>query len=127
LKSACKIEDCRLDSYNKIKKIITLKSIIAFRLLYITHINRHYPDDVCDKILTQSEWQALYCSIHKTKIVPKNPPTIKESVLMIAKLGGFLGRKSDGQPGMTYIWRGWSKLNSIIELWEIFNDEETYG
>ena len=36
---------------------------------------------------------------------------------MIAKLGGFLGRKNDGEPGMTYIWRGWEKLSVIAEFW----------
>ena len=36
---------------------------------------------------------------------------------MIAKLGGFLGRKSDGQPGVKVIWRGLMCLNNIAKGW----------
>ncbi|MFV1968112.1 MAG: IS4 family transposase, partial [Pirellulaceae bacterium] len=32
----------------------------------------------------------------------------------VAKLGGFLGRKSDGEPGWITIWRGWEKLNTYV-------------
>lgn len=28
----------------------------------------------------------------------------------IAKLGGFLARKGDGEPGWQTIWRGWNKF-----------------
>lgn len=123
LKSGCKVEDCRLETYERLKKIITLKSIIAFRLLWLTHINRNDPEESCDKVLTKPEWQALYCKINKTNKLPNKPPTVKNAISMIAKLGGFLGRKNDGHPGMTYIWRGWSKLREITELWEILNHE----
>lgn len=128
LKSGCKIEDCRLETYDRLKKIITLKSIIAFRLLWLTHINRNTPEESCDKVLTKPEWQALYCKVHKTTKIPDKPPKVKDAILMIAKLGGFLGRKNDGNPGMTYIWRGWSKLCEITEFWKILTTNEvTYG
>ena len=32
----------------------------------------------------------------------------------LAKLGGFLGRRSDGEPGWITIWRGWDKLQIMI-------------
>ena len=41
--------------------------------------------------------------------MPEKIPTVSEVVLWIAKLGGFLGRKSDGKPGVTVLWRGWHK------------------
>ena len=31
-----------------------------------------------------------------------------------AKLGGFLGRKGDGEPGWITIWRGWEKLHMLV-------------
>jgi hypothetical protein len=42
---------------------------------------------------------------------------------MIAKLGEFLGRRHDGEPGMTYIWRGWEKLTSIADFWLSGNNQ----
>jgi hypothetical protein len=33
---------------------------------------------------------------------------------MIAQLGGFLGRTSDGEPGTTTVWRGLVRLDNIV-------------
>jgi hypothetical protein len=55
------------------------------------------------------------------------PPLVKEALRMIANLGGFLGRKNDGEPGMTYIWRGWEKLTLIAEFWLSIHLEATCG
>ena len=37
----------------------------------------------------------------------------------IAQLGGFLGRKSDGEPGITTIWRGWQRLQDLSAAWSV--------
>jgi hypothetical protein len=39
---------------------------------------------------------------------------------MVAKLGGFLGRKGDGDPGATVLWRGLNRLADITEIFKIF-------
>jgi hypothetical protein len=33
---------------------------------------------------------------------------------MLGSLGGHLGRKCDGEPGMTVIWRGWISLYETV-------------
>ncbi|WP_407652742.1 IS4 family transposase [Aporhodopirellula aestuarii] len=33
----------------------------------------------------------------------------------VAKLGGFLGRASDGEPGWQTVWRGYRKLQSLLD------------
>ena len=73
-------------------------------------------------VLTENEWKALYCRIHKTRIIPKKIPTTYEAVRWIAQLGGFLGRKNDGEPGIVAIWRGWRRLADMVEMWSIFED-----
>ncbi|MCA9149273.1 MAG: hypothetical protein KDA92_08250, partial [Planctomycetales bacterium] len=40
--------------------------------------------------------------------------TVGQFYREVAKLGGFLGRKSDGDPGWITIWRGWEKLNTYV-------------
>lgn len=127
LKSGCKIEDCRLETYERLKKYIRLKSIIAFRLFWLTLINRVNPEMSSGQILEEHEWKALRCYITKSRTPPSTAPSIKETVRMIAKLGGFLGRKHDGEPGMTYIWRGWEKLSTIAEFWSSTYQEATCG
>ena len=127
LKSGCKIEECRLETYERLKKFVRLKSIIAFRLLWMTLINRVNPEISSDQILEEHEWKALCCKIANTKQPPFKPPSVKEAIRMIAKLGGFLGRKHDKEPGMTYIWRGWEKLSLIADFWLSICNEVSYG
>ena len=38
------------------------------------------------------------------------PLTLRDAVRAMAKLGGFLGRKSDGEPGVKTLWRGYRQL-----------------
>ena len=44
---------------------------------------------------------------------------VSQAVIAIAKLGGFLARKSDGEPGPTVIWRGWSVLQNTTRLGDV--------
>ena len=57
----------------------------------------------------------------KDATLVRQPPTVRELVRMIAGLGGFLGRKGDGEPGPQTLWRGWQRMNDIREAWEITN------
>jgi hypothetical protein len=36
---------------------------------------------------------------------------------MLAKLGGFLGRKGDGRPGPMVLWRGLCRLPDLAAGW----------
>ena len=127
LKSGCKIEECRLATYERIKKFVCLKGIIAFRLFWLTLINRVNPEISSSQILEDHEWKALCCHITKSRHPPEQAPSVREAVRMIAKLGGFLGRKHDKEPGMTYIWRGWEKLTLIADFWLSTCSEPTCG
>jgi hypothetical protein len=93
-----------LETSDRLINAITLYSIIAWRLVWLTHQARVTPNESCEIILETQEWQALYCVVHKTKTPPKHPPTLQEAVFMLAKLGGFLGRKHDGEPGVKVLW-----------------------
>jgi transposase Tn5 family protein len=51
--------------------------------------------------------------ILKRPIVDGTPPTAREYVRMVSSLGGFLGRKCDGEPGTKSIWLGQQRLDDI--------------
>jgi len=105
LKSGCRIE--------------ALYAIIAWRVLFLTMVPRNIPKMPCDVLLELEEWQALYCFINQTKTPPSEPPTLMSATRMIARLGGFLGRKHDGYPGPTVIWRGLQRLSDIAFAWSL--------
>lgn len=122
LKSGCKVEDLQLEEADRIERAISLYTIIAWRIMFITYSARISPNTLCTKILNTDEWKALYCFVNKCIVLPTAPPTTKEAVNLLAKLGGFLGRKSDKDPGMKVIWRGLRRLRDITETYKIFAD-----
>jgi len=123
LKSGCRVEECRLQTTDRLFTFIALMSVIAWRLHWMTFINRCQPELPCTVVLTTIEWQALYMRIHKSTTLPDRVPTVHQAVRWIAQLGGFLGRKSDGEPGVTTLWRGWQRLQDIAATWYLVNEQ----
>jgi hypothetical protein len=120
LKSGCKIEDCRLQTADRLKRFLALSSVVAWRLYWLTHVARHCPELPCTVVLADHEWRALYAKIHGKPVPPQMLPTVGQAVRWIARLGGFLDRKGDGAPGVTVIWRGWHRLSDISAAWLLF-------
>ena len=114
LKSGCKIEALQLQSKARLLKALATYSIVSWRLMWLTHRARLTPDDSCDEVLEPMEWKLL-----RRKFVPKSrsqkPPTLRQAVIWIAQLGGFLARKGDGEPGLKTLWRGLTKLHILLE------------
>lgn len=119
LKSGTKIEDLQLKKAESLQKAIIVYSIAAFRIMQLVYKARFYPDVSCELVLTSTQWKVLYILIHKKKEIPINPPTLLQAVMWVGKLGGHLGRKSDGPPGLKTIWLGYQQLNNATELYEI--------
>jgi Transposase DNA-binding/Transposase Tn5 dimerisation domain len=117
LKSGCRIEARQLESAERLRRCLTLFSVIAWRILYATMLSRTLPDLPCTIVLAVEEWQALYCATLHTPRPPATPPTLQEAVQWIARLGGFLGRPSDGEPGVTVLWRGFQHLADLTHMY----------
>jgi len=125
-KSGCRVEDCRLGTVERLQRFLTLSSVIAWRLYWLTHINRQLPEAPCTLILTAVEWHTLYAKMQRTTHFPAQPPTVRQAVHWIARLGGFLARRRDGAPGITAIWRGWQRLQDMVDIWNL-TCNDTYG
>ena len=121
LKSGCKVEDCRLETAERLKRYIATFCIIAYRIHFLTYVARTNPSASCTTVLSESEWKALFCRINGTTICPENPPTVREAIRWIGQLGGFLRRKQDKEPGVTALWRGWQRLTESVVMWSVFN------
>jgi len=51
-------------------------------------------------------------------------PTLYQAMIMVAFIGGFLGRKSDGYPGTQNPWCGLQRLDTAVEMYAIFTDQK---
>ena len=125
LKDGCRIEMRQLQSAERLMRMITVYAIIAWRIFYATLLARLVPDMSCTAILQQEEWEALYCRIHHTPIPVATPPPLRQSVRWIARLGGFLGRRGDGEPGSKTLWRGFQHLIAMTEMYRIMKPHMT--
>jgi hypothetical protein len=121
LKSGCQVEEKLLESLENIERMLATMSIVAWRVMWLVYESRENPDQPCTVILCEPEWQALHAVTHRRRPqpLPSRPPTLKEAVRMIAMLGGFLGRKGDGEPGIQTVWKGLSRLSDITTGWLI--------
>lgn len=119
LKSGCRIETRQLETADRLIRCLTLYSVIAWRVLYAVMLARAVPDCPCTVLLDDEEWQALYCRIKRVAIPPATPPTVRQAVRWIAQLGGFLGRKRDGEPGVTVVWKGLQHLVDLAAMYRI--------
>jgi transposase-like protein/transposase Tn5 family protein len=125
LKSGCRIEDKQLESAARLKRCLALYSVIAWRIVYATMLARVVPDMPCTVLLDEDEWQGLYCRIHRVAIPPSKPPTLRQAVRWIAQLGGFLGRKRDGEPGVSVLWKGFQHLVDVTAMYRIMRPSPT--
>jgi hypothetical protein len=119
LKSGCKFEDRQLREAVRLERLLAVFSVVAWHLLWLTYQARQTPDAPCTVALQPVEWHALYAFIHRTQRLPDQPPTLRQVVRWIGQLGGFLGRKGDGEPGVKVLWRGWQRLQDITATWSI--------
>jgi hypothetical protein len=114
LKSGCKVEDCLLEEAERLKRYLTLFSIIGVRLMQVAYLARAQPDLPATQVFSAVEIQVLHLRV--TKALPAQSPTLREVVRLLGKLGGHLGRKGDGEPGVMVLWRGWMRLYESVEM-----------
>jgi hypothetical protein len=125
LKSGCRIEDRQLETAERLIRCLTLYSVIAWRIIYATMLARVAPELPCTVLLDEDEWQGLYCRIHRVAVAPEKPPTVRQAVRWIGQLGGFQGRKRDGEPGVTVLWKGFQHLVEIAAMYRIMRPPPT--
>lgn len=119
LKSGCLIEKLQLETADRLLRALAVYSIVAWRLLWLTYQARQTPKAPCTVALSEKEWQALYATIKRSTSMPVQPPELGTAVRWIAMLGGFLGRKRDGEPGVKVLWRGLRRLEDLTLMWEL--------
>ncbi len=122
-KSGCHLEELQLETAERLKRALATYSLVAWRLLWLTYQARRTPDDSCETALERAEWQALYATHHATTQVPATPPTLHDAVQWIAQLGGFLGRRADGEPGVKTIWLGLRRLSDLTAMWQLHHPD----
>lgn len=113
LKNGCRVEALQLASIGKLELALAVYMVVAWRLARLVRFGRTHPEPEASSLLSKEEWQAAY--VLAKKPIPKTPPTLRQAIRQIAMLGGFLGRKGDGEPGVKTLWQGLARVRDFVQ------------
>lgn len=106
LKTGCRVEERLYRSGERLAPVIGLLSVLAVRLLQLKMVARQNPEHPAAGVVPKDWLQAVPLLVKKRRTIH----TVRDFIRALAQLGGFLGRKSDGEPGWQTIWGGLEKL-----------------
>ena len=111
LKTGCRAEDRQLETADRLGALLGMLSVVAVRLLQLKHQARCDPQRPA-KDLVPEEYVQVLAAHRKMK---SSNPSVREFWRAVAQMGGFLARTGDGDPGWLTLWRGWQKLDTLVE------------
>jgi hypothetical protein len=92
----------------------------ARRGMYLMRLGRTCPELDAALFFDPDEIRGAY--LLSKQRMPK-APTLNEVLRLIAKLGGFLARKGDGEPGAKTIWEGMKQVTTAAETLRALRSE----
>ena len=117
LKSGCKIEERQLGTAERLEACLAIDMVVAWRIQHLTWFGRAVPDLPCTAVFDDDQWKAIH--VFKTqKRPPPQPPSLRQMIILVASLGGFIGRKTDRQPGTQSLWIGLQRMDDITAMYQ---------
>jgi hypothetical protein len=127
LKSGCGVEQIGHETAERIRRAIAINLVIAWRIMLMTLLGRDTPQLPPDVVFSNIELQVLNAYAKKKRLPA--PATLREAVRLVARMGGYLGRKKDPEPGHQLMWEGFYQLLLMTEGFALrsFDDDEDAG
>ena len=115
LKSGCQIETRQLEEARRLQKLLAILGVIAVRLLQLKHQAKVNPDAPATSVVPERYVKTLAAHLNEAYRKMSTHQFWRKT----AQLGGFLGRKGDGDPGWITLWRGWEQLELLTAGFEL--------
>jgi IS4 transposase len=125
LKVGLQVENLQLGDTKKLQTALALYMVIAWRINRLMRLGRTLPDLPADLLFEADEWRAAF--ILNKKPPPKAVPMANTVIRLIAQLGGFLGRKGDGEPGAKTLWLGMRDIAVFVQGTRYAREIESAG
>lgn len=123
LKTGCRVEERQLQQGQRLEPLAAMLAIVALRLLNLKKIAKLHPKTPA----TEAVPCAYVRMLSKLKGIPESELTCDRFWRETAKLGGFLGRRSDGDPGWKTLWLGWRDLELLVQGAKLGTGPPRYG
>jgi hypothetical protein len=108
VKTGFRIEDNQLKQASRILALFGMIGVIATQLLAIREYCRLSPTTPVEEKIP-NRWITLVERYLMVKL-----KTVRDFWHSLARMGGFIGRKSDGDPGWQTIWKGYRRLQDML-------------
>ena len=113
LKSGLRVERLQFDDATSLAHALAVYYVVAWRLLWLTHLARVDPDGPPSGMLNETEREVLEGASGRPI------RTRRETVRAIAQLGGFAGNPAAGEPGVKSLWLGLTRLEAMVVGWKL--------
>ena len=115
LKSGCKVQEHQHVSAERLKRVIAMDAVLAWRIQLMTLLGREVSDLPCTVFLDEWEAKVLEATVEdRTKRKLERALTLAEAITAVARIGSYLARPSDSPPGSTVLWRGFITRNGMV-------------
>ena len=119
-KNGCSEEARRFETAPRMETCLAVLAVVSVRVYQLRLAVEQAPQADAAEVATQEEQEV----VKKWLKTEKRSLTVREFVHAIAKLGGFLGRKRDGDPGIRALWRGYQRLQDMVSGYRLSRREQ---
>jgi hypothetical protein len=115
-KNGCSEEDRRFETAGRMETCLAVLAVVAVRVFQLRCALEHQPEAPAEQVGTAAEIQVIRGLLkHKGQRF-----TVRDFVRGVAQLGGFLGRTGDGEPGVRALWRGYQRLQDMLQGFHLY-------
>ncbi|MFL5358820.1 hypothetical protein [Archangium sp.] len=116
LKTGCWLEGRQHEAREHLENLLALTLLISVKLLRLRTLSRTRPDEPANEVLEPAEVQVLQA------LAPQLSPrmrlqgalTLRQALLLIAALGGYMANPLKRPPGWLVLWRGYERLGDYV-------------
>ena len=123
LKTGCRVEEIQLETKDRLVRALMFYKVIAWRIMFLTFLGRRCPELPCDVVFSEAEWKSVWKVVQKSD-PPQGTPSLSQFIPILASLGGYNNRGSDGPPGAEVIWRGTRRMLDFARCWQAFGPDQ---
>ena len=109
-KNGCGEEERRFATADRLETCLAVLSLVAVRVFQLRCALQVQPDAPAEQAGTPAEIRLIrrFLGWNRKRL------TVRAFVRGVAQLGGFLGRRRDGEPGVRALWRGYERLQDMV-------------
>lgn len=116
LKTGCRVLEHQHETAERLMRVIAMDAVLAWRIQLMTLLGRQVPDLPCEVFFDEWEVKVLTVVAERQKKGPlERPLTLADAMTAVARMGGYMARPSDPPPGAMVLWRGFIRLDGMVD------------